>query len=649
MTEWVLGVSASHNGGACLLLDGELAVAVQEERLTRTKRTRVFPAFHTLSIKYCLEAAGIEVDDLTLAAVSGVRAVARQDFDLTRNPLVAAAAHRPPVVYMPHHRAHAMAACFQSGFEEAAVLVIDGQGSPSEDFTPDELAQVTRPGWETLSIYRYEDRRLTCLRKDVVGNRGWLTLLDRGMPRFSGIGGMYSAVAHQIFGHYLEAGKVMGLAPLGSATIPSSAFFEIEGSELRFQDDVPRRFSHDERWPNRQEEYAELAASVQAAVEEAVVWAAEEAVGLTGSSRLVFAGGVALNCPANERIIRELGLEDVFVIPAAEDSGVSIGAAAAAAAEAGLQLRPRRLTGDEHGRAYSPEEICAACRRFPSDVSARRWEPGAVAQALADGAIIGWFSGGSELGPRALGHRSILADPRAAATKEELNRRKGRESFRPLAPIVPTALVEEWFDMGGIPESPFMLRVCPARLEKRDQIPAVVHVDGTARVQTVDEDAQPELCAVLAAFRAITGVPVLINTSFNAAGEPIVETPEDALWCAQRLGLDLLVLEDLLVPVEKTLPSMLHVQPGRHSVRRTLTHEGTIRGAEVEVETPWGTASYWLQGRELETFLEMAPGGSPLAELGDRQRDFESLRRKRLVEVESRSEIAVNTLLQTGR
>lgn len=635
MREWILGVGASHNGGACLIGDGELVVAIQEERLTRVKRSRLRPAFDTLAIRYCLDAGGIGVGDLALIAVSRDEPVSLPESDLARNPLLAGR-ELPPIAYVSHHRAHAAAAWFQSGFEDAAVLVIDGLGSPLEDCDPHERAVAARDGWETLSVYDCTAGRLRCVRKDVAPDRSWLSIGDSGMARFAGIGGMYSAVARQLFGEYLEAGKVMGLAPYGRPSLAPERFCQVSADgELTFLDDVPALFPGDARWPAHEVEYSDLAASVQAALERAVLWAAEQARALTGSRRLAYAGGVALNCLANERIVREAGFDDVFVMPAAEDSGTSIGAAVAGAVEHGLTLRRRRVVRDAPGRGYGEAAARAAIAAFPGAAGPPVAAAADVlAAALAAGAAVGWFHGGAELGPRALGNRSVLADPRRGEVWPELNRRKGREGFRPLAPVVLAEHAEEWFELGPRPDSPFMLRVCAVREERRERIPAVVHVDGTARVQTLAAEANPPLHALLRAFHAATGVPVLVNTSFNAAGEPIVETPEDALWCAARLGLELVVLDGVAVALDGDAVDGARFVAAAHTLRRTAGRPPWA--AEVETATPWGPARYWLEGAELGTLRELAERPLPLAAAAadPRREAVEQLRRKRLVRVE---------------
>ena len=637
MAEWILGVGASHNGAAALLRDGQLFVAIQEERLTRVKRARLRPAFDSLAIRYCLDAASIGPENLALIGICRDEPLALPESDITRNPLLARV--DPSIlVHTSHHRAHAAAASYQSGFDDAAVLVIDGLGSPLEDLDPRERQLAGRDGWETLSIYRLQGgQQLTPLRKDVAKDKAWLSHSASGMPRFGGVGGMYSSASHQIFGAYLDAGKVMGLAPHGKPAHAPSDFWRSVGGKMEFSDVVPAQYRSEERWPANERGYAALAASVQSALEEAVLWAVREAQALTGAPRLVYAGGVALNCIANERILRETTLEDVFVMPAAEDSGTAIGAAVCAAWQRGGLLCRRRLLRDSTGRSYSRLEIDRALATFAvrhgredrGDGSARR-----IAGLIADGAFVGLFTGGSELGPRALGFRSILGDPRSPTARDELNRRKGRELFRPVAPAVLVEHAREWFDMGPCGESPFMLRIAAVRAGRRQLVPSVVHVDGSARVQTIDCKQASQLRAILEAFHELTGVPILINTSFNATGEPIVETPEDALWCASSLGLDALAFDHTLVRFNDTQPAKVRVTHAPHRIRRELG-DPTVSALEVEVETPWGPTNYTLRGAELEAFQLVKPG-KDIAELSGSSRmlqSLERLRRKRLIQL----------------
>jgi carbamoyltransferase len=270
----------------------------------------------------------------------------------------------------------------------------------------------------------------------------------------------------------------------------------------------------------------------------------------TGAKNLCIAGGVALNCVANGRIAREAGFENVWIQPAAGDDGIAIGCAAYGHLEVLKQPRAFVMKQSYVGKSYAEQDVTNATQKFLVRIQTTAVRSDDIcretAKLLADQKVIGWFQGGSEFGPRALGNRSLLADPRKAEMKDILNSRvKHRQPFRPFAPIVLEERAKEIFE--GEEDSPFMLIAKPVRREWRDRIPAIVHVDGTARVQTVSQDTNPVLYRLLKEFEALTGVPVLINTSFNVKGEPIVETPQDAVVCFLTTGIDNLVLHDTLI------------------------------------------------------------------------------------------------------
>lgn len=549
---WVLGISASHNGSACLLRGDEIVVAIQEERLSRCKRHRIFGAGPSLAIDYCLNFAGIEPSALDLVVLCVQGESQSELHDVRLDPSLKIVTNEIPTLTIPHHYGHALSAFATSGFSDAAVLVVDGTGSPAADFTPLERKLITgtfTDAWETISLYAAGGTSLTPLEKHVVERGAWLGLGDSGMPSFGSLGGMFSAVAQQIFGAPMDAGKVMGLAPYGEPQLPASDFFEIDHGRFCFKDTVPRQFRHHERWPSRPREYEMLASSVQAALEVALMYLVEHLRDLSQSENLCYAGGVALNSVANERIIRESGFKNVYIIPAAEDSGTAIGAAYYGLWQLTRCNSQRRMIDDAFGRTYSNAAVSSALSETANlkTVSSSDVIADAV-DLLCDGQIIGWFDGGSELGPRALGHRSILCDPRRVDAKETLNRRvKMRESFRPFAPAVLIEEAEGWFEFGNSsPESPFMLRVCEVKSDRRNEVPAIVHVDGTGRLQTVGE-SNPRFHDLISRFYQRTGVPMLLNTSFNVMGQPIVETPADALGCLLSSGLDCCVFEEGIV------------------------------------------------------------------------------------------------------
>jgi len=281
----------------------------------------------------------------------------------------------------------------------------------------------------------------------------------------------------------------------------------------------------------------------------ALMYLVEHLHDLSGSENLCYAGGVALNSVTNERIIRESGFRNVYIIPPAEDSGAAIGAAYYGLWQLTGCNSQRRITDDAFGRTYTPADVSAALNHADNIrvISSTNVIADTV-DLLCDGKTVGWFDGGSELGPRALGHRSILCDPRRSDAREILNSRvKMREGFRPFAPTVLLEEAANWFEFGNSPsESPFMLRVCEVKAEQRNKVPAVVHVDGTGRLQTVDLNSNRRFYDLIRRFYEKTGVPMLLNTSFNVMGQPIIETPGDALECLLKTGLDCCVFEDVI-------------------------------------------------------------------------------------------------------
>lgn len=547
---WILGISASHNGAVCLLKGDEIVAAVQEERLSRRKRDEITGAQPSLALAYCLDYARIKPGDLDLVVCCVTGRANTDRHDLSRNPLLQTALHGTPTLRIPHHYGHAVSSVATSGYRESAVLVIDGAGSPFEDIFEQERAVCVgevEERFEISSLYAAAGTELTPLEKHF---GDWIAPAADRMPRFGSLGSMYAAVAGQIFGDINDAGKVMGLAPYGRATTPDRDFFDIADRQFVFHDTVPNRFQHGDRWPWRRTEYEDLACSTQAALEKGVLHLVNRLYDLCPSKYLCYSGGVALNSVANERIVRESRFEKIYFMPAAEDSGAAIGAAFYGLWQLGGGAARKRLRHDAVGRPYSGAAIADAIDKAPGvevvpceDVLAE------TAGLLDEGRILGWFQGRSELGPRALGQRSIICDPRRADGKEVLNRRvKHREGFRPFAPVVLLEEAKNWFDIDGQePESPFMLRVCKFKEQKQAAVPAVVHVDGTGRYQTVTKEANGRFYELVKAFYERTGVPIILNTSFNVMGEPIVETPADALLCFQATGIDYCVLEGWLV------------------------------------------------------------------------------------------------------
>jgi carbamoyltransferase len=566
---YVLGLNTyDHDVSACLLRDGAIAFAIGKERLTREKHAG---GFYKEVIDYCLEAEGITLDDVDLVVRNCyIMPVPEMEERLTyqdmpgflpppdreqaeQHPIFRATSDK--VVSISHHLAHAYSAFAASPFEEGVVMIVDGVGSyrsdameklPADD-AGNPLAR------ESESYYRFSGTQLECLKKVwLEPSRGVLNEEFFSMP---GLGALYSRAATYVFGDWNKCGELMGLAPYGRRD-QFKHLLEIDGGELR----VPswdREFKQPlligagdwEKHPAMRH-WEDLAWRVQDDTENVLLARTRWLRETTGAKNLCIAGGVALNCVANGRIAREGGFENVWIQPAAGDDGIAIGCAYYGWLEV---LKQRRTYVMEHaytGRVYGEHEIVNVLQKPLTRIQTNSVRSDDIcrdtAKLLAEQKVIGWFQGPSEFGPRALGNRSLIADPRKAEMKDILNSRvKHRQAFRPFAPIVLAERMKEIFE--GEEDSPFMLIAKRVRPEWRDRIPAIVHVDGTARVQTVREETNPVLYRLLREFEALTGVPVLINTSFNVKGEPIVETPRDAVICFLTTGIDNLILHDTLI------------------------------------------------------------------------------------------------------
>jgi carbamoyltransferase len=589
----ILGISAYyHDAAACLVRDGEIIAAAQEERFTRKKHDAEFPIN---AIAYCLEEAGIEpheVDHVVFydkpflkfeRLLETYLAYAPRGFKsfttslpvwlkdkLFQKSVISKALKdlwgkeidwSERLLFSEHHLSHAASAFFPSPFEEAAVLTMDGVGE-----------------WTTTSL--------------AIGKGNQLSVVKEIQFPHS-IGLLYSAFTYYT-GFRVNSGeyKVMGLAPYGepkhadlikkhlidiredgSFTLDMSYFNYATGltmTSAKFHD----LFGAPPRQPESEltEREMDLAASIQAVTEEVVIKLARGVAKETGLKNLCLAGGVALNCVANGKLLREGIFENLWIQPAAGDAGGALGAALGAYH---LMLnQPRKkpqgmdgMKGSYLGPRYSQQEVM---RRL-TDVGAVFESLGEeemierTAQALADGKAVGWHQGRMEFGPRALGGRSIIADPRSPTMQKLLNLKvKYRESFRPFAPSVLREDVADWFDIDS--DSPYMLLVADVAKDKRiemtqvqealfgieklniprSEIPAVTHVDYSARIQTVHSETNPKYYKLIKRFKELTGCSVLVNTSFNVRGEPIVSTPEDAFRCFMGTELDMLVVEDIL-------------------------------------------------------------------------------------------------------
>ncbi len=596
----ILGLSAFyHDSAAALIEDGRIVAAAQEERFTRRKHD---PAFPHNAIAYCLEEAGIGADGLdhvvfydkpflkferlleTYIALAprGFRSFKMSIPLWLREKLFQKSLLRDELkkftgefdtgklLFCEHHLSHAASAFYPSPFDNAAVLTMDGVGE-----------------WATTSA--------------AIGNGHGLEIFQEiHFPHSLGL--LYSAATYYT-GFKVNSGeyKVMGLAPYGEPRftklildhlidLKPDGSFRLDMSYFDYctgltmtNDRFAKLFGEPVRSPDQllTPFHMDVAASIQAVLDEAVLRLTRSLAKQTGSKNLCLAGGVALNCVANGKVLRDGHFENIWIQPAAGDAGGAVGSALAAYHIFKDQPRTANgadgMAGSYLGPHYAQAEIerrlTAVGAKFAVLDEAAMLD--AAAQALAQEQAVGWFQGRMEFGPRSLGARSILGDPRSPAMQKNLNLKvKYRESFRPFAPAVLREDVSEWFDLAS--DSPYMLVVADVKKEKhrqmtpaeqalfgidklniaRSEIPAVTHVDYSARIQTVHRDTNPLFHALLSRFKALTGCPVLVNTSFNVRGEPIVCTPEDAFRCFMGNELDLLVVGNCVLQKQAQDPAL---------------------------------------------------------------------------------------------
>jgi len=593
----IVGISAYyHDSAAALVRDGEIVAAAQEERFTRKKGDHRFPAH---SLDYVLKAGGLrDVNDAdylvfydkpllkferllstyTAFAPSGIRSFIKamplwlkEKLHMPRE-IRKLTGYNGRILFTQHHEAHAASAFYPSPFDEAAIICFDGVGE-----------------WATTSVWTGKGDRLTPLK-------------EIRFPHSLGL--LYSAFTYYT-GFKVNSGeyKVMGLAPYGQPVYADA----IRKNLIRIRDDgsfqmdlgyfnyaqgltmTNERFHRLFGGPPREPEThltqrdLDLAASVQEVTEEVMLKIARNTERETGLRNLCMAGGVALNCVGNGRILRDGSFDDIWIQPAAGDAGGAVGAALAVwhmypgvaarfSAPVDALKRAAPLDGQK-GSYLGPEFSQAEIESFLRSKNAPYTidgDLGKIARHIADGKVIGWFSGRMEFGPRALGARSIVGDARNPEMQKRMNLKiKFRESFRPFAPAVLAENVSEWFDLDR--PSPYMLLVADVKKEhqiamtgdeqklfgidklnvKRSSIPAVTHVDYSARVQTVHRETNPRFHALITEFQKITGCPVVVNTSFNVRGEPIVCTPADAYHCFMNTDIDVLVLENAVLLKEE--------------------------------------------------------------------------------------------------
>lgn len=549
-------IAQGMDASATLIVDGKLVAAAEQERFSGKKHTGDFPVD---AIKYCLAEAGISIDEID-EIVHGFNYTPVRDIYLrdeisadlyrevfSREALLAQVRREFPgfpdkkVFAVGHHLAHAASAAYTSNWDECLVVVNDAMGET-----------------ESLSVYDYHDGELEKIH--TVGAN-------------DSIGILYSLVTlHLGFDFNSDEYKIMGLAPYGDPSRFRS-FFEqavelCENGSIRIpalklnKTRDEREFYHatrawlDEHLTTRRDPnepitklHEDVAAALQECLERAVLHVCGHFAEKTGHRRLALAGGVALNCTANGKLMRSGLFDEVYVQPVAGDNGVSLGAALYRSALAG-EVSPHRFAVPLFGPSYSTSEIEAALLQFEGRITWKQFDSlaetcTAAAQLIADGRVLAWSRGRMEFGPRALGNRSILADPGHPQMRDRINSMvKKREAFRPFAPACSIEEAPRWFDVPPGEEHAYMISVVDVRPEYRDALPAITHVNGSARLQTVSMQDHPEFHALLTAVGRTTGRQMVLNTSFNVKGQPIVNTPHEAIETFLGTGIEHLFLEN---------------------------------------------------------------------------------------------------------
>jgi carbamoyltransferase len=541
----ILGIGGSeHDFSACLIVNGEIVVAIEDERLSRVKHSlqkdlSITPlANRQLAIEYCLDYTNLTLDDIDLIITNDCV-----------NPIYLESV-RQRVVLLNHHLTHAASAYYPSPYTDAAIMIVDGIGSIDNNTNL----------YETITLYSGKENNINLIGK--VTGRGIVNPETGGTMFSNSLGRFYYRITTELGFSFLQEGKTMGLAPYGKDCYVKdfADFYSMDGFQfiqthtqkikmVRFIRNI-LLVCKDES--SRFQAAADIAYAGQYHLEQILIKIANELYLLNPSENLCIAGGVGLNSVANYKIQENTPFKNVFIQPASGDAGTAIGAALyglykliGEKRKSGSVFSP--YLGKKYSRSAVKNELVKYEEKLVISEPTNIYEE--VAQRIAQGKIVSWFNGKSEIGPRALGNRSILVDPRRKEMKDILNSRvKHREFFRPFAPIILEEHQREYFDFNH--PSYYMLFVPRIFTHMQLAIPAVTHVDGTGRMQTISNELNPELYKLLSKFYDITKVPVLLNTSFNDKGEPIVESPSDALKCFLNTDIDCLAIEGYLV--EKT-------------------------------------------------------------------------------------------------
>ncbi|MFX1445986.1 MAG: carbamoyltransferase [Promethearchaeota archaeon] len=642
---YILGTCLSHNGASCLIRNGKIIVAIEKERLTRIKHDG---GADSDTVKYCLDSANISVEDLDLVVQNvcqhnfpygnvqwmGSRYKGEEERLFLRN------VKKKKIMHISHHLAHAFSAFAVSPFNDAAIIVIDGGGSYYKDVIdshPCRNNSFSEYDMEAESYYYGKGDSITTINK-TFGKTSDTLLYPLSILWAGGLGGLYAGLTAYVFGNPLDGGKLMGLAPYGKDNVFDFKMINKKNGGIKINKDWIHKFSHFNDWGNNKKEYKNLAYKAQKELEEALIYIANWLHKKTNSKNLCIAGGVGLNSVANKKILDNSPYENIFIQPAAHDAGIAIGCAYYGWLKVLRKSRNFVMQNCFLGKRYTNQEIRKILKKEPT-ISFKfiRNIPLITAQLLAKGKIVGWFQGGSEFGPRALGHRSILCDPRKKEIKKILNNRvKHRESFRPYAPSILQEDTKEYFELDC--QSPFMLLVAKVKEEKLNRIPAVTHIDGTARIQTVNKSDNKIFYALIQEFKKITGIPVVLNTSLNSVGEPIVETPKDALDLYLSSQMDYIVMgnyliekkifsyEDLL-ELKPYINENLKINSFRFSDRGLLSKEKIIATFEKDAndQIPWKKGTWRVFTKSPNETIELSDLEKQILELCNSKRTIQKI------------------------
>ncbi len=559
----ILGINGwhtrNHDASACLVKNGKISAMAEEERFIREKYA--FDKIPINAIGYCLDRSNISPNEVDMVAFGWdykwMYSLRQKNFDYTSTQLldiifpkrIFRYDKKPKLVIVPHHIAHAASVFFTSGFKEAAILVIDGQGEES-----------------STSVAYGINKNIKFIKS---------------FPIKNSLGYFYESVNKYIGFSHLDSGKTMGLSPYGKSifnfkNIELTSYGydvnlsgKLKYSPERFDEQevvidmwqkkvkklvgrpntVKYRFEKDKRKIVRDVKigkvYKDLAASAQTTLEKTVYHLANFALEKTDSSNLCISGGVGLNCVANGKLLKNPLIDSLYIFPATNDAGVSAGAALYASICHEKNAKPTKIKHAYLGPEYTSNQIKKILDEKKIKYKKSMDTCKEVSHLLAKNKIVGWFQGRMEIGPRALGNRSILASPMKKSTWNNVNQVKGRETWRPLAPSILEEYIDDYFENAQI--SPFMLKAFQVKKDKYSRIPAVVHVDGSTRPQTVSRKTNKKYWILINEFRKITNIPVVLNTSFNGPGEPIVCSPQDAIAMFYNSGLDCLVLNDFII------------------------------------------------------------------------------------------------------